>query len=139
MNSDGNQAVRFVTSTRNGHGLPQAREALQAAAAADGCEDSVLLEDLDATWTSPKGKTTNETLPVGSGDTNVDESRPHGAVSPSSDDQSTASPIRSVGLSGVKLTKPGYYTLPTLEELETMANEDGRFVVEDFVIGRRVS
>ncbi|VDQ01559.1 unnamed protein product, partial [Trichobilharzia regenti] len=45
----------------------------------------------------------------------------------------TASP----NAAGVILTKPGYYTLPTLDELAEMV-EDRKCLVEDFVIGRRV-
>ncbi|CAH8522586.1 unnamed protein product [Heterobilharzia americana] len=39
--------------------------------------------------------------------------------------------------SGVILTKPGYYTLPTLDELTEMI-QDEKCIVEDFVIGRRL-
>ncbi|CAH8850249.1 unnamed protein product [Trichobilharzia szidati] len=45
----------------------------------------------------------------------------------------TASP----NAAGVILTKPGYYTLPTLDELAEMV-KDGKCLVEDFVIGRRL-
>ncbi|XP_018644180.1 nucleoporin 145 (S59 family) [Schistosoma mansoni] len=39
--------------------------------------------------------------------------------------------------SGVILTKPGYYTLPTLDELAEMVTDE-KCLVEDFVIGRRL-
>lgn len=39
----------------------------------------------------------------------------------------------------INLTKTGYYTLPTLEELESLVSSDGTCLVEDFVVGRRVS
>lgn len=46
--------------------------------------------------------------------------------------------ITTLNASGVILTKPGYYTLPTLDELSEMVIDE-KCLVEDFVIGRRVS
>ncbi|TNN19434.1 Nuclear pore complex protein [Schistosoma japonicum] len=40
--------------------------------------------------------------------------------------------------SGVILTKPGYYTLPTLDELAEMVVDGEKCLVEDFVVGRRL-
>ena len=37
---------------------------------------------------------------------------------------------------GIQLTRPGYYTLPALEELGNMVDENGRCIVENFVVGR---
>ena len=37
---------------------------------------------------------------------------------------------------GIILTRPGYYTIPSLEELATMIDDDGRCKVSDFIIGR---
>ena len=37
---------------------------------------------------------------------------------------------------GVQLARPGYYTLPPMEELGTMVDENGLCVVENFVVGR---
>ena len=36
----------------------------------------------------------------------------------------------------VVLTRPDYFTLPSLEEMEGLMNEDGRCIVRDLVIGR---
>ncbi|CAH8495623.1 unnamed protein product [Schistosoma turkestanicum] len=47
----------------------------------------------------------------------------------------TATP--TLNASGVILTKPGYYTLPTLDELAEMVDNE-KCLVEDFVIGRRL-
>ncbi|KAJ7320252.1 hypothetical protein JRQ81_019763 [Phrynocephalus forsythii] len=38
---------------------------------------------------------------------------------------------------GIVLTRAGYYTVPSLEELARMTNEKGECVVKDFTIGRR--
>ncbi|CAH8546276.1 unnamed protein product [Schistosoma curassoni] len=45
--------------------------------------------------------------------------------------------ITTLNASGVILTKPGYYTLPTLDELSEMVIDE-KCLVEDFVIGRRL-
>ncbi|GAB6029666.1 hypothetical protein CHUAL_005398 [Chamberlinius hualienensis] len=37
---------------------------------------------------------------------------------------------------GVILTRPGYYTIPSLDELATMVDDDGNCFVENFSIGR---
>lgn len=39
---------------------------------------------------------------------------------------------------GIRLSKPGYYMFPTFEELDALIDENGRCVVQDFVIGRQV-
>ncbi|VEL22380.1 unnamed protein product, partial [Protopolystoma xenopodis] len=46
-------------------------------------------------------------------------------------------PDENLHPAGIWLTKPNYFTLPTLDELAGMINADGRCVVSDFVIGRR--
>nr|CDS27270.2 nuclear pore complex protein Nup98 Nup96 [Hymenolepis microstoma] len=38
---------------------------------------------------------------------------------------------------GIRLSKPGYYMFPTLDELVDLIDESGRCVVQDFVIGRQ--
>ncbi|XP_056416965.1 nuclear pore complex protein Nup98-Nup96 isoform X2 [Hyla sarda] len=38
---------------------------------------------------------------------------------------------------GIVLTREGYYTIPSMEELAKMTEEDGRCVVDGFTIGRR--
>lgn len=38
---------------------------------------------------------------------------------------------------GIKLTRPGYYTIPSLEKLVDYIREDGSCVVPDFTIGRK--
>ncbi|VDN10497.1 unnamed protein product [Dibothriocephalus latus] len=38
---------------------------------------------------------------------------------------------------GIKLTKSGYYIFPTVEELSELVDEDGRCVVQNFIIGRQ--
>ncbi|CAH8631056.1 unnamed protein product [Dicrocoelium dendriticum] len=116
-----------VSSVSGAFGFRQAKEALQVGTA----DDSILHEDLESTWTSPSG-------------ISVENSSALGIVSPSPWNQQThksprdtASSVDSVPPNGVKLTKPGYYTLPTPEELSSMIDADGRCIVEDFVIGRR--
>ena len=37
---------------------------------------------------------------------------------------------------GVILRRPGYYTMPSLDELADMTDEDGSCVVDKFVVGR---
>ena len=37
---------------------------------------------------------------------------------------------------GVKLTRPGYYTIPSMDELAQMVNSDGNCFVEELTIGR---
>ena len=37
---------------------------------------------------------------------------------------------------GIVLSRPGYYTIPSLEALAEMVDEDGNCFVEDFTIGR---
>lgn len=37
---------------------------------------------------------------------------------------------------GVKLTRPEYYTIPPLEELEQYLDKDGRCIIEGFTVGR---
>lgn len=37
---------------------------------------------------------------------------------------------------GLILSRPGYYTIPSLEALGEMVDEDGNCFVEDFTIGR---
>uniref|UniRef100_A0A183ARR2 Peptidase S59 domain-containing protein n=1 Tax=Echinostoma caproni TaxID=27848 RepID=A0A183ARR2_9TREM len=131
---DANQtpAIRIMASGRSGLGLAQAREALKTGSR----DDSVLLEDLDSTWTSPNGQR-DATLPMGGSDTTPNDCRSHGVSSHALDDRSKTSPPKSPNSIGIKLTKPGYYTLPTLEELASMVDEKGGCIVEDFVIGRR--
>ncbi|KAF8570816.1 hypothetical protein P879_02398 [Paragonimus westermani] len=101
---------------RTGVGMTQAREALRSE------ENSVLLDDLDTTWTSPGDQTVTSEL------ISPDCKRAFG---------SPKSPSSLKQMKGIKLTKPGYYTLPTLSELSTMVDSDGSCIVEDFVVGRR--
>ena len=37
---------------------------------------------------------------------------------------------------GIVLRRPGYYTMPSLEELAEMTDKDGICVVDNFVVGR---
>ena len=37
---------------------------------------------------------------------------------------------------GIVLTRPGYYTIPSMEELGQMVDEDGNCFVEELTIGR---
>ena len=37
---------------------------------------------------------------------------------------------------GIILRRPGYFTMPTLDELAGMVAEDGSCVVQEFVVGR---
>ena len=37
---------------------------------------------------------------------------------------------------GIKLRRPGYFTIPSLEELADMVGEDGHCIVKDFGVGR---
>ncbi|KAA3679668.1 nuclear pore complex protein Nup98-Nup96 [Paragonimus westermani] len=101
---------------RTGVGMTQAREALRSE------EDSVLLDDLETTWTAPGDQTVISEL------ISPDCKRAFG---------SPKSPSSLKQMKGIKLTKPGYYTLPTLSELSTMVDSDGSCIVEDFVVGRR--
>ncbi|KAF5399704.1 Nucleoporin autopeptidase [Paragonimus heterotremus] len=101
---------------RTGVGMTQAREALRSE------EDSVLLDDLETTWTAPGDQTVTSELMSPNG------KRTFG---------SPKSPSSVKQMKGIKLTKPGYYTLPTLSELSTMVDPDGSCIVEDFVVGRR--
>lgn len=39
--------------------------------------------------------------------------------------------------SGIVLTRAGYYTIPSMEELGKMLNENGECIVENFTIGRK--
>ena len=41
-----------------------------------------------------------------------------------------------VNLCGIRLTRPGYYTLPQMEELGSLLDENGKCIVENFVVGR---
>ncbi|VDL96236.1 unnamed protein product [Schistocephalus solidus] len=76
--------------------------------------------DLDATWSLPPDATLGETvLAEADGDSSDDDER-----------------ARRPG--GIKLTKPGYYIFPTVEELSELVDEDGRCVVQNFIIGRQV-
>uniref|UniRef100_A0A0X3NVG3 Nuclear pore complex protein Nup98-Nup96 n=1 Tax=Schistocephalus solidus TaxID=70667 RepID=A0A0X3NVG3_SCHSO len=75
--------------------------------------------DLDATWSLPPDATLGETvLAEADGDSSDDDER-----------------ARRPG--GIKLTKPGYYIFPTVEELSELVDEDGRCVVQNFIIGRQ--
>lgn len=38
---------------------------------------------------------------------------------------------------GIVLGRVGYYTIPSMEELGKMLNENGECIVENFTIGRR--
>ncbi|XP_059397995.1 nuclear pore complex protein Nup98-Nup96-like [Carassius carassius] len=40
-------------------------------------------------------------------------------------------------LSGIVLTRVGYYTIPSMEELGRMLNENGECIVENFTVGRK--
>lgn len=42
-----------------------------------------------------------------------------------------------VCLPGIVLTRVGYYTLPSMQELAEMVDENGECVVENFTIGRK--
>lgn len=43
----------------------------------------------------------------------------------------------SVCLSGIVLVRVGYYTIPSMEELAEMVDENGECVVENFTVGRK--
>nr|VZI43401.1 unnamed protein product [Spirometra erinaceieuropaei] len=80
---------------------------------------SVPYKDLDATWSLPPDATLGETvLAEADGDSSDGDDR-----------------TRRPG--GIKLTKPGYYIFPTIEELSELVDEDGRCVVQNFIIGRQ--
>lgn len=38
---------------------------------------------------------------------------------------------------GIVLRRVGYYTIPSMEELGRMVNEDGQCLVENFTVGRK--
>ena len=38
---------------------------------------------------------------------------------------------------GIVLRRSGYYTIPSLDEISLMVNDEGRYIVSDFTIGRR--
>lgn len=38
---------------------------------------------------------------------------------------------------GIILTRVGYYTIPSMEELGKMLNENGECIVENFTVGRK--
>lgn len=38
---------------------------------------------------------------------------------------------------GIVLTRVGYYTIPSMEELGKMLNENGECIVENFTVGRK--
>ena len=40
-------------------------------------------------------------------------------------------------LSGIVLGKVGYYTIPSMDELAKMLDENGECVVENFTVGRK--
>ena len=47
-------------------------------------------------------------------------------------------PTSTANKAGIRLSKPGYYMFPTLEELDDLIDDNGRCVVQDLVIGRQV-
>lgn len=49
-----------------------------------------------------------------------------------------SNPTTTTNKAGIRLSKPGYYMFPTLDELDDLIDESGRCVVQDFVIGRQV-
>uniref|UniRef100_A0A5K3FMZ1 Nuclear pore complex protein Nup98-Nup96 n=2 Tax=Mesocestoides corti TaxID=53468 RepID=A0A5K3FMZ1_MESCO len=71
-------------------------------------------------WTLPPDVTLNQTT----------------LAEPNADD-GDSSPVCTVNKAGICLSKPGYYIFPTLDELDDLVDEDGRCVVQDFVIGRQ--
>ncbi|KER30165.1 hypothetical protein T265_03325 [Opisthorchis viverrini] len=115
---------------QRGLGMARAREALQTAVA----EDSVVLDDLETTWTSPVDMTNSEQWTL-----NATAKSPVASPKPKCGESEPRAPSSTVKNSKavLKLTKPGYYTLPTLEELEALVDSEGQCVVEDFVVGRR--
>lgn len=40
-------------------------------------------------------------------------------------------------LSGIVLTRVGYYTIPSMDELADMVDESGDCIVENFTVGRK--
>ncbi|VDN95880.1 unnamed protein product [Rodentolepis nana] len=53
------------------------------------------------------------------------------------DETSDSSHTATTNRAGIRLSKPGYYMFPTLDELVDLIDESGRCVVQDFVIGRQ--
>ncbi|VDL63635.1 unnamed protein product [Hymenolepis diminuta] len=48
-----------------------------------------------------------------------------------------SNPTTTTNKAGIRLSKPGYYMFPTLDELDDLIDESGRCAVQDFVIGRQ--
>lgn len=51
---------------------------------------------------------------------------------------SDLNPTTTTNKAGIRLSKPGYYMFPTLDELDDLIDDNGQCVVQDFVIGRQV-
>uniref|UniRef100_A0A672GDI3 Nuclear pore complex protein Nup98-Nup96 n=1 Tax=Salarias fasciatus TaxID=181472 RepID=A0A672GDI3_SALFA len=48
-----------------------------------------------------------------------------------------AATLRTVCVSGIVLSRVGYYTIPSMEDLAEMVDEQGECVVENFTVGRK--
>ncbi|KAL5961216.1 Nuclear pore complex protein Nup98-Nup96 [Taenia solium] len=82
-------------------------------------------EQLDTgNWTLPPDVTLNQTTLIA----------PSEEVCAEESDSHTTS---TANKAGIRLSKPGYYMFPTFEELDALIDENGRCVVQDFVIGRQ--
>ncbi|KAL5110459.1 Nuclear pore complex protein Nup98-Nup96 [Taenia crassiceps] len=87
--------------------------------ASDGCER------LDTgNWTLPPDVTLNQTTLITPSDEAYAE-------------ESDSHTVSTVNKAGIRLSKLGYYMFPTFEELDALVDENGRCVVQDFVIGRQ--
>ncbi|VDM31028.1 unnamed protein product [Hydatigera taeniaeformis] len=75
-------------------------------------------------WTLPPDVTLNQTTLIAP----CEE-----AYTEESDSHTTSTANKA----GIRLSKPGYYMFPTFEELDALIDENGRCVVQDFVIGRQ--
>nr|CDS17585.1 nuclear pore complex protein Nup98 Nup96 [Echinococcus granulosus] len=87
--------------------------------ASGGCEQ------LDAgNWTLPPDVTLNQTTLIAPSEVTYAE-------------EGDSHPTSTANKAGIRLSKPGYYMFPTLDELDALIDKNGRCVVQDFVIGRQ--
>lgn len=53
-------------------------------------------------------------------------------------EEADSNPTASGNRAGIRLSKPGYYMFPTLDELDDYIDESGRCAVQNLLIGRQV-
>jgi nuclear pore complex protein Nup98-Nup96 len=92
---------------------------------------------------SPQQKSVKETLTVSPSSSSTvnesvlsDKSYLNESVNPNAsilDDNEPCVPHST----GIVLRRPGYYTIPSLDEIAAAVNEEGRYVLADFTIARK--